>query len=112
METFGPEQGFYVAAALTEYDSNTEIIEEAKYGELVIEYNGWGYSDELGDNKKTPLSYHPCTDSELGLEDGPDNRVYPLSDSQMQELTTYKKKFKCIDPTNFKIWGDYNSRKA
>ena len=61
-ETFGPEQGFYVAAALTEYDTNTEIIEEAKYGELIIEFNGWGYSDELGDNKKSPLSYHPCSD--------------------------------------------------
>ena len=27
-------------------------------------------------------------------------------------MTTYKKKFKCIEPSNLKIWGDYNSRKA
>ena len=61
-ETFGPDQGFFVAAALTAYDSNTEIIEEARYGELVIDFYGWGYSDELGDAQKLPLSYHPCSD--------------------------------------------------
>jgi len=46
------------------------------------------------------------------LEEGPDNKVYPLRESQIEELTTYKKKFKCIDPANLKIWGDYNSRKT
>ena len=49
METFGPDQGFFMAAGLTEYDSNTESIEEAKYGELVIKLYGWGYTTELGD---------------------------------------------------------------
>lgn len=32
-----------MAAALSEYDNNPEIIEEARYGELVFEYYGWGY---------------------------------------------------------------------
>ena len=41
-EKFSAEDGFYVAAALTEYDTNTEIIEEARYGELIIEHYGWG----------------------------------------------------------------------
>ena len=40
---FTPAEGFFVAAALTAYDSNTEIIEvPEKYGELVIEHYGWG----------------------------------------------------------------------
>lgn len=35
---FDAEQGFFIAAALTEYDSNTEIIEEPEvYGKLVFE---------------------------------------------------------------------------
>ncbi len=39
--TFSPEQGFYMAAGITEYDNNPEIIEEAKYGELTFEYYSW-----------------------------------------------------------------------
>ena len=43
---FTTEEGFFVAAALTEYDSNTEIIEvPEKYGELIIEHYGWGYEN-------------------------------------------------------------------
>ena len=45
--TFSAEQGLFFAAAITEYDSNPEIIEEARYGELVFENKGWGYGDEL-----------------------------------------------------------------
>ena len=40
---FDTESGFFVAAALTEYDSNTEIIEKPEYGELIVEHYGWGY---------------------------------------------------------------------
>ena len=38
---------FFVAAALTVYDSNTESIEDPKYGELVIEHYGWGYEGDI-----------------------------------------------------------------
>ena len=37
------KDGFFVAAALTEYNSNTTVTEEARYGELIIEHYGWGY---------------------------------------------------------------------
>ena len=34
---FDADQGFFMAAALTEYDSNTEIIEEPEvYGKLIF----------------------------------------------------------------------------
>jgi hypothetical protein len=46
-----------VAAAITEYDSNTESVEEARYGELIIEHYGWGYAEELG-VMSTPIQYH------------------------------------------------------
>lgn len=46
------------------------------------------------------------------MKEGPDKKIYPLRESQLEELTTYKKKFKCINPDQLKIWGDYNSRRA
>ena len=36
-DTFSADDGLFIAAALTEYDENTEVIEEKRYGELIIE---------------------------------------------------------------------------
>ena len=47
-EKFTKEDGFFVAAAITEYDSNPESIEEARYGELVIEHYAWSASGHVG----------------------------------------------------------------
>ncbi len=67
---FTASDGFFLAAALTEYDSNTESIEEERFGELVIEHYGWGYSDSIG-SKSTQLETHECTDEELSLTPPP-----------------------------------------
>lgn len=61
------DDGFYFAAALTEYDSNTESVEDPRFGELVIEHYGWGYSGSIG-TKNTTLETHPCSDEELSLK--------------------------------------------
>ena len=47
-DTFSIDDGFFIAVGLTEYDSNTEIIEDPKYGELIIEHYGWGYETAIG----------------------------------------------------------------
>ena len=44
---FDSDKGFFVAAALTNYDSNTTVTEEARYGELIIEHYGWGNDDSI-----------------------------------------------------------------
>ena len=56
-----------MAAALTEYDSNPEVIEEARYGELVFEYYGWGHEAVLG-TVQQDLSFDYCTQEQLGLK--------------------------------------------
>ena len=67
-QKFTAEDGLFIAAALTEYDSNTEIIEKPEYGELIIEHYGWGYSDEKIGSGSRPLDYHYCSEEELGLK--------------------------------------------
>ena len=111
-KNFDTEQGFFVAAALTEYDSNREIIEKPEYGELIIENYGWGYEEDQLGSRSIPLDYHYCSDEELGFVRGPETLIYPVLESSLQEVETYKKKFKCVDREHLKIWGDYNSRKA
>ena len=42
-DKFDTSSGFFVAAALTDFDGNTEILEEPdRYGELVAEHWEWG----------------------------------------------------------------------
>ena len=110
-DTFSVDDGLFVAAALTEYDSNKEIIEEERYGELIIEHYGWGYSDTFG-NASLDLDFHYCTDEELGYSIGPKTRIFPVFEDQKYEVDIYRKKFKCVNESDLIIWGDYSSRKT
>ena len=108
-DTFSAEQGFFFAAALTEYDSNTEIIEEARYGELIVEQYGWGDGNFEGTRD---LDYHYCTDEELGITPGPNTEMFPIFEKSTDEFLRYRKKFKCVDPKDRVIWGDYSSART
>ena len=88
-EKFTYQDGFFVAAALTEYDSNTTMLEEPRYGELIIEHYGWGYNDTIGSQSRN-ISYHFCSDEELGLARNESTVIYPIRESSMWEVTTYR----------------------
>ena len=75
---FSPEEGFFIAAALTAYDLETEFIEvPEKYGELVFEHYGWG-NDGVTTSHNVRLNHHLCSDEELGIERGPNTLAYPV----------------------------------
>ena len=104
----------FLAAALTEYDDEQEIIERPEYGELILEQYSWGNDGELG-SKSTAIDYDYCTDEQLGLSDEASDDepwVYPIYKSSLGEVTTWKKKFKCIKKEDMIIWGDFNSPKG
>ena len=110
-DKFTADDGLFIAAALTEYDSTTEIIEEKRYGELVIEHYGWGYEGAIG-TKTTQLKEYYCSDEELGLKSDTNGNTFPIFESSKNEVQTWKNKFKCIPREDLVIWGDYNSAKA
>ena len=106
------ENDFFFAAALTTYSSDTEPHEKKEYGELLIEHYGWG-NEHLGYKYGShALENHNCTDEELGLISSKDSVIYPVYDNSLEEVKTYKKKFKCIDKEDLRIWGNYNSKMA
>ena len=88
-DQYSGEDGFFVAAAFTAYDSETEPIDDPTYGDLTMEYYGWGYEGALS-TKNTPLGTHRCSDEELGLSNDVE---YPIFATSATEVTTYKKKF-------------------
>ena len=110
-DKFDTGAGFFLAAAITEYNSDPNPVEEAQYGELIIEHYGWGYGDGIGSGSR-PLNYHTCTDEELGYVRTENTVIYPVYESSQAEVDTYRKKFKCIPNEDLVIWGDYNSAKA
>ena len=85
--------------ALTEYDDNREVIEEERYGELIIEHYGWGNANGQGElsNGSSAIGYHYCSDEELGLTIGPKTRIFPIFEGSKNEVMTWRKKFKCVD---------------
>ena len=110
-QKFTASDGLFVAAALTPYDSNTEIIEEARYGELVFEHYGWG-NNGVG-NHQRQLDHHYCSESELGLSGGePSSSIFPIFGGSQNIINIKKKQFKCVSSEDLVIWGDYNSDKA
>ena len=111
---FDAEKGLFLAAALTRYDSNKTVTEEARYGELTFEHNGWTVGEEVTGLQEQKLETHPCSDEELGLVDSnPTSKsqalTYPLHESSVREVRSFNKKFKCIAPEDLLIWGDYNT---
>ena len=88
------------------------MTESKEYGELLIEHYGWGNEELNYSYGSHPLPNHFCCDEELGFEDGPKKRIFPVFEHTLAEVNTYRKKFKCIDTENLKIWGSYNSAMA
>ena len=109
---FTADDGFFMAAALTAYDTETEIIEREEYGELAIELYGWGYDGGIGFSKPAPIDYHYCSDEELGFVQGPNTSIFPIFSSSVAEVQLYRKKFKCFKKESAELWGDFNSARA
>ena len=85
-------------------------MEDPRYGELVYQEYGWGKDSELAANYWREIPNHSCSDSELGLatEFNDADEMYPLANSR-ETVSTWKKKFKCIDREDLVISGDFNS---
>ena len=106
-DKFTGEDGFFVAAALTNYDDETEPLYDSRYGDLTLEHHGW---DSLRlETSSTALPTHSCSDEELGLDA---NAEFPIFAGSFNEVKTWKKKFRCTNNENLVIYGDYNSPKA
>ena len=69
-QKFTGEEDFFVAAALTAYDSEAEHPEDLhRYGELVFSHYGWSAGDDIGE-WEIPIQSYSCSEEELGLIQG------------------------------------------
>ena len=77
----------------------------------MIEHYGWGNEGQTS-SSDGKLKLHSCSDEELGIERGPNSLIYPVYPNDLEQVKVWRKKFKCIDPKDMMIWGNYNSVKA
>ena len=48
----------------------------------------------------------------MGLVDGETGEFFPVFDKNRRDLTFFKKKFDCVNPEQYQIYGDFSSSKA
>ena len=48
-EKFTADHGFFIAAALTNYNSNRKLTEDPRYGKLIFEKFGWGEQEGISE---------------------------------------------------------------
>lgn len=106
------EHNFFLAAALTQYDSNRTVTESKEYGEIEFTHYGWGNEDLGYAYGATHIPTHFCSEEELGLTTSDSSVIFPIFKRSLAEVKTYQDKFKCIDQEELFIWGDYNSAMA
>lgn len=105
------EWNFFMAFALTNYDSSEEVEEDRRYGQLVFKQSGWGNGVDISLDTRVVES-HFCSDEELGITRSEKTKIYPWIDGMEKEVMTWRRKFRCATDPNIKLWGDYNSPKA
>ena len=102
---FTTNDGLMLAFALTEFDENSDVIEDPDYGELKAYYNTWGLKDSPDAGEvftEIPTSF--CTKKQLGLAEDQENRLfYPKHKNAVNDLEKYNKKFRCFDSEFLRI---------
>ena len=107
-DKFTADDGFFIAAALTNYNSNRTLTEDPRYGKLIFENRGWGAQSLYS----IDLNSHFCTDEEMGIDRTEKTVMFPIFPTSKAEVMTYRNKFRCVDRDKMQIWGDYNSAEA
>ena len=74
------DDGLQFAFGLSAYDNNSEIIDDAAYGEIKVRISSWGFKDTIGLDVGEPLATQPCSKEMLGLA-GDNSTFWPISPS-------------------------------
>ena len=113
--TFTTADGFYVAAAITEYDRDPNPIEDPEVGTLKMYLKKWDvYDEENGGVTFEEVVLRPCQESDFDLGGGaPNSLFYDTNPSSMQDLVNHWRKLKCIqDPQQLTLFGNYDTEQA
>ena len=99
--TFTPKEGFQVAACITGYDGNSEVIEDPTIGELKMYTKAFDSldPDTNGALIWTELKTHLCKPEDLNDVDGSNknSKFFETDPVSEADLSTYGQKMRCLD---------------
>jgi len=72
---FGFEKGMNVAAAITSFNSETELELDPSYGKLMFKSVSWGADGTTGD-VETEIEPHVCSNEELNSDGKSENPTF------------------------------------
>ena len=92
-------------------DISEEVVDLHRYGNFVFYHEGWAYwdSSETSNYLLNKLETHACTPQELGLDS---DSQFPIDSDYRNLVLKWSKKFKCVDDTDYVVWGNYNTGHA
>ena len=106
---FGQDDGFAIAASITDFDSSrTEAIEDPTVGTIQFYMKYWSVEQSTLGFKK--IKSRSCNEADFNGS----GAFWPLH-SKFSNFENYLTKMKCIDvdanneDEKYQIWGDYNS---
>ena len=87
--TFGLEDSFTVAAALTFYDGSNVDVTDPEIGELRFYLKSWDSTAEVSSTQFTELKTRVCTRADLnyGKGDSTESKFFPISENNVSELS-------------------------
>jgi hypothetical protein len=112
-KVFSNEDGFYFAAALSEYDNDPNLQEDPRYATLELNYLEWGVHNNgtiFSITKDAPLMY--CSDRIEDSQEDFFSKLFQATESAGGFLEAYRHKWRCPDPQDLSMWGDWSSSKG
>ena len=112
LAVFDASHGLAIAVGFTAYALNNKEVFDESIGTLEFKAYEWG-TDESGKKfvRFDPIESHFCSKEELGLE-GNSSNFMPPSQQALKDLSFFHSKLRCIDPSESRIYGDFNSAAA
>ena len=104
-----------MAAAITEYDSNPNPIEDPEVGIIKMYLKKWDvYDEERQGVTFEEVALRPCQENDFDLGNGAsDSLFYDTNPSSKQDLANNWRKLKCIrDPQQLSLYGNYDTELA
>ena len=88
-----------IAAAITDYDSNTEPVEDPEVGEIKIYQKLWDVADvdasEFVKFKEIPT--RPCTEADFAENNAETSLFFPNKETSKADMAIHWKKLKCVN---------------
>ena len=98
-EPFTNKEGLMIAAAITDYTSNSEPVEDPEIGEIKFYHKSWDVANleatEMVQFKEIPT--RPCTEDDFAENNSDNPLFFPNKSTSKADMALHWRKLKCVN---------------